>query len=191
MSRRYFGIADTHLHHEKMHKFTRADGTVTRPNPITKKPFESMEEHDAFIIEQWNKTVNQDGDTVYLLGDACINPKGLHKLGLLNGRKILVPGNHDIFHYKEYAKYFADIRGCIIRNKVIFSHFPIHEDNVGRYALNVHGHTHEYRLENPKYLNVSLEQTPDFCPIPLDAIYAYRDSIAQSVPKDEETKTHD
>src|SRR5271154_4407428 len=114
MRRRYFSIADLHLQHEKMHKFTKADGiTVTRPNPLTKKPFESMEEHDEFIIEQWNKTVNQDGDTVYLLGDICINLKGLHKLGRLNGRKILVPGNHDIFHYKEYAKYVADIRGCI------------------------------------------------------------------------------
>jgi calcineurin-like phosphoesterase family protein len=181
MTRRYYCVADLHLEHEKMHKFTFEDGTITRPNPITKLPFASMEEHDEFIIEQWNKTISYQ-DTVYVLGDVCINSRGIRKLGLLNGRKILVPGNHDIFHYKEYGKYFADIRGCIIRNKVIFSHFHIPEISMARYALNVHGHLHSFKVDHPKYLNVGLEHTNNFCPISLDEIYAYRDSIKNMSP---------
>ncbi len=66
---------------------------------LANRPFDnsvSTTEMDQFLIEKWNKAVN-DNDTVLHLGDVAM---GLVKETLLNikkcnGRKILIPGNHD------------------------------------------------------------------------------------------------
>ena len=181
MTRRYYVISDLHLEHQKMYQFTWEDGTPARPNPFTKQFFSSMEEHDNFLIAQWNKKVSRD-DTVYLLGDVCIHPRGLWKLGQLSGRKILVPGNHDIFPIKDYLPYFSDIRGYIVKNNIIYSHIPINVESMNRYSMNVHGHTHNFRIKNSvieadnlRYYPVSVEHTIDYAPIAIDEIHSFKD----------------
>ena len=59
--------------------------------------FNSIEEHDEAIIRNWNEIVAQ-GDTVYMFGDLMMSADrkgGLEKLSRLNGKIILVRGNHD------------------------------------------------------------------------------------------------
>lgn len=59
------------------------------------RPYANADEMDSAIIEYWNKTVHKD-DTIFVIGDFSINPKNIPKiLPRLNGKKILIIGNHD------------------------------------------------------------------------------------------------
>lgn len=49
-------------------------------------------------------------------------------------------------------------------HKVILSHIPIHPESVGRFGTNIHGHLHYQKVDDPRYVCVSLEHT-DYFPI--------------------------
>ena len=99
-----FFISDTHFGHEKTcSTFKNKDGTPLRP-------FANAQEMDEEMVKRWNETVGPN-DKVYHLGDVVINRKSLAILDRLNGDKVLIKGNHDIFKLSDYVKYFRDIRG--------------------------------------------------------------------------------
>ena len=183
-----FVISDTHFGHtNSWEKFTLPDGSPLRP-------FTSTEEMDETMIERWNAKVKPQ-DTVYHLGDVVINQKSLHLVSRLNGRKILVRGNHDIFKDKQYAEVgFEQIHGVrVFVDKFILSHIPLHPDCVTeRFKVNVHGHLHAnevtrdvicradprtiqhefYTLRqeiDPRYLCVSVEHT-NYEPLHFDEV---------------------
>jgi calcineurin-like phosphoesterase family protein len=142
-----FLISDTHFGHEKTCSvFTRADGSPLRP-------FSCAEEMDEFMVKAWNDRVRPN-DKVYHLGDVVINRKFLHVLGRLNGDKVLIRGNHDIFKLEDYTKYFRDIRGYHVMNGMIFSHVPVHPESLARFGCNVHGHLHANRVMKIAGVNV-------------------------------------
>jgi len=61
------------------------------------RPFDSIQEHDEALIENWNSVV-KPGDLVYVLGDLSIETTidEIRKpLSRLNGAKHLILGNHD------------------------------------------------------------------------------------------------
>lgn len=165
-----FLISDTHFGHEKTcTEFKRSDGTPLRP-------FASAEEMDEAMIKRWNDRVRPT-DKVYHLGDVVINRKYLSVLDRLNGDKVLIRGNHDIFKITDYYPRFRDIRGYHVMNGMILSHVPIHSDSMERFGCNIHGHLHAnrvmrsngYRGEeiDPRYLCVCVEHT-DYTPISLE-----------------------
>ena len=126
------------------------------------RPYQSIDEMNQGLINKWNEVVT-DKDTVYVLGDVCMKKKELYHLDYMNGRKILVLGNHDIFEAKEYLKYFDDVRGYIVKDNIILSHIPVHRSELDRFTGNIHAHTHEKRVLfnnkiDPKYYCVSVEQ---------------------------------
>lgn len=137
-----FVISDHHFGHtNSWEKFKLADGSPLRP-------FTSNEEMDETMIERHNAKVKQH-DTVYFLGDVVINRKHLHLVKRLNGRKILIRGNHDIFRDEDYREVgFEQIHGVrVFVDKFILSHIPLHPDCVtGRFRVNVHGHLHSNRV---------------------------------------------
>ncbi|AGS81151.1 hypothetical protein [Caulobacter phage Cr30] len=148
-----FFASDLHLCHTNIVKFTdRESGERIRP-------YESLEEHDEILIQNWNKTV-RSFDTVYVQGDICINKKGIEKVSRLHGRKILLFGNHDIFSAKPYLEHFDDVRGYKVftDRKWVCSHIPIHKECIERWKVNIHGHLHSNIINDPEYLNVSMEQ---------------------------------
>lgn len=168
-------ISDTHFGHEKTCTvFKREDG-----NPL--RPFGSAEEMDEFMIKAWNERVKPN-DKVYHLGDVVINRKFLSVLGRLNGDKVLIRGNHDIFKLEDYTEYFRDVRGYHVMNGLILSHVPVHADSLARFGANIHGHLHANRVMkargvdaktgeilyskeiDPRYHCVCVEHT-DFAPI--------------------------
>ena len=61
------------------------------------RPFETLEEMDECIVQLWNETVSP-ADEAWILGDLVMHPveENLLTVSRLNGRKILVPGNHDM-----------------------------------------------------------------------------------------------
>jgi calcineurin-like phosphoesterase family protein len=165
-----FLVSDTHFGHAGVCRFTRSDG-VTKLRPWT-----DPEEMDEAMVKAWNDRVGPK-DKVYHLGDVVINRKALPILERLNGDKVLIRGNHDIFPDADYAKYFRSLRGYHVMNGMILSHIPIHSDSLGRFGVNIHGHLHANRVMrplatsgrtdviDPRYHCVCVEQTPDFAPI--------------------------
>jgi calcineurin-like phosphoesterase family protein len=157
-----FLVSDTHFGHKGVCHFTRNDG-------VTKlRPFDTPEEMDEFMVEAWNKKVKPN-DKVYHLGDVVINRRSLAIMDRLNGDKILIRGNHDIFKDEDYTPYFRSLRGYHVMNGMILSHIPIHEESLGRFGVNIHGHLHANRVMKDgvvdvRYHNVCVETT-DFAPI--------------------------
>lgn len=172
---RTFLVSDTHFGHDNMYRFTNYDGTRVRPWA------DNSTDGDAIMVERWNSVVRPE-DRVYHLGDVAIPRRGLKVLQQLNGRLILIKGNHDIFKLKEYAEYFEDIRGSWKLDKFILTHVPIHQDSVAGWCRAViHGHLHGNRVqrrtwwgktvEDTRYFNVSVEQI-NITPIDFEEIRA-------------------
>ena len=161
-----FLVSDTHFGHAGVCRFLRNDGTKLRP-------WDNPEEMDEEMVKRWNETVRPN-DKVYHLGDVVINRKALSILHRLNGDKVLIRGNHDIFKLEDYTRHFRDIRGVHVMNGMILSHIPVHEESLGRFGTNIHGHLHANRVMqtdeygttriDPRYHCVCVEQT-DFRPI--------------------------
>jgi calcineurin-like phosphoesterase family protein len=168
-----FLIADLHFGDSDMVTLVKEDGHPMRP-------FKSVEEHDAKLIENWNKVVTHSSDKVYVLGDVAQKRKDIENFGKLNGKKILIKGNHDIYEMKEYAKYFKDIRATHrLDNGILMSHIPVHSSTFGKaHKINVHGHIHDKRVmdyfrvtpeKDPRYFCVSCEHI-NYTPMELGAV---------------------
>jgi len=157
-------ISDTHFGHEKICLFKREDGSPLRP-------FSHADEMDEFMVKAWNERV-KPSDKVYHLGDVAIRRKSLEILNRLNGDKVLIRGNHDIFKLPDYTKHFRDIRAYHVMNGMVLSHVPIHSGSLERFGCNIHGHLHANRVmmktfkmvPDPAYMNVCVEHT-DYAPI--------------------------
>jgi calcineurin-like phosphoesterase family protein len=163
-----FIISDTHFGHTGVCHFLRNDGTKLRP-------WDNPDDMDEVMIQRWNETVKPN-DKVYHLGDVVINRKSLSTLYRLNGDKVLIKGNHDIFKLQDYTNHFRDIRAYHVVHNIIFSHIPVHAGSKGRFKANIHGHLHSNRVMfegnktiDPWYFCACVEHT-DYKPIALDDI---------------------
>jgi calcineurin-like phosphoesterase family protein len=165
-----FLVSDTHFGHAGVCRFTHPD------DPDVKlRPWDNADEMDEEMIRRWNDRVRPT-DKVYHLGDVVINRKALKTLHRLNGDKVLIRGNHDIFPDVEYREYFRELRAYHVMNGMILSHIPIHPESLGRFGVNIHGHLHASRVKmepvgkygipvvDTRYHCVCVEQT-DFAPI--------------------------
>ena len=73
------------------------------------RPFADVEEMNRTLIANFNAVVHKD-DTVYILGDLAhhMQVEDVNKIiEKLNGRKILIKGNHD--KKKDYEGFFDEI----------------------------------------------------------------------------------
>lgn len=112
--------SDTHFNHANILKYEP-----------TSRPFETIEEMNNTIIKNWNSVVTKE-DTVYVCGDMFMGPldKINEILDQLNGKIILVRGNHDtknrLEYFKEYGIEVKDIDYISYKGRFfILCHFPI------------------------------------------------------------------
>ena len=171
-----FLVSDTHFGHAGVCRFTQPEtGEKLRP-------WTDPAEMDEDMIRAWNDRVRPN-DKVYHLGDVVINRRAMRTLTRLNGDKVLIRGNHDIFRDDEYRQHFRELRAYHVMNGLILSHIPVHEASLGRFGCNIHGHLHGSRVKKARgvdartgetlysdevdvrYHCVCVEQTPDFAPI--------------------------
>lgn len=168
MKKNVFVVSDTHFGHANMMNFKRSDGIT----PL--RHFTDVTEMDQTMIQNWNAMIKPT-DKVYHLGDVFINKKFAHIVGQLNGDKVLIKGNHDIFDLSVYTPYFRDIRAYHVLAKCILSHVPVHPSQLQRFKGNIHGHLHEYvvhdasGIPDPLYKSVCVEHT-NYTPVPLDTV---------------------
>ena len=177
-----FLVSDTHFGHAGVCRFAHPD------DPEVKlRPWSDPDEMDEEMVRRWNERVRPT-DKVYHLGDVVINRRALRTLHRLNGDKVLIRGNHDIFRDEEYRTYFRELRAYHVLNGMILSHIPVHEASLGRFGVNIHGHLHASRVKcargvdartgavlygtdiDPRFHCVCVEQT-DFAPILLEDVY--------------------
>jgi calcineurin-like phosphoesterase family protein len=154
MSSKVYLIADLHFGHD---------------NIATWRGFNSIEEHDNLIIENCNKVVSSS-DTLWILGDVAMGHEdNIDKLGLMNGYKKLVLGNHDTRPTEHYLRYVHRVYGAHNLKNYILTHIPVHPHEFPRFSGNIHGHLHNEKIDDPRYFCVSAEQI-NYTPILLTDI---------------------
>ncbi len=155
MSGKVYVISDLHLGHKNM---------------SIKRGFDTVDQHDAFIISQWNKTVCKK-DTVWILGDITMEKTdSYYLLDKMHGFKKVVLGNHDRpQHVQDLLKYVNSVCGMIKYKGFIMTHCPVHESELGRFRKNLHGHLHENSLPDTRYINVSCEVL-NYIPLLIESI---------------------
>ena len=131
-----FFTSDTHFYHNAM---------------ITKgiRYFNSVSDMNDVIVSCWNKYVKPT-DTVIHLGDFSFGGKREIKeiLSRLNGRIILVRGNHDhtknLRIFKDYGIDIYDILRITHKDQyIIASHYPMLTWDKAHYgSWHIHGHCH-------------------------------------------------
>jgi calcineurin-like phosphoesterase family protein len=135
----YIG-SDFHFGHNNIMKFC----------PETRGHFRDINHMHHEMIRMWNDTVMPE-DTVYMLGDIAFMAAShaANILRSLNGRKILVKGNHDSKTVKDksFAACFDEIHDYLeIRydgHHVVMFHYPIFDHNgASRGSIMLHGHRH-------------------------------------------------
>lgn len=164
-------IADTHF------------GDDTSILRYERRPFADEESMNRDMMETWNTIVKPE-DTIYHLGDFSSElsfEENKDIVQQLNGRKILIMGNHDrIFSVKEWMEIgFDEVYSMpvIFQGFYMLSHEPLYVTWNSPYA-NIFGHVHN----NPAYRDVSarsycvcVERT-DYAPVSFDTI---RTTIAE------------
>jgi len=144
MSKLYV-IGDMHLGHRNILKY---------------RPFSSIKEHDATLIDNYNNIVTKR-DTVLFLGDIVFTYEHLKTIKELVGRKVLIQGNHDLDvgdnDKRRLWEAFDDVKALYSKANIWYSHAPIHPDEL-RGKFNIHGHCHNHIIDDPRYFNASAEQ---------------------------------
>ena len=152
--------SDLHFGHANIKKFC----------PVSRERFsENPDEMNEAMIKEWNDIVEPE-DTVYILGDVAFMPamKAALLLKRMNGRKILIEGNHDRKALKDinFQKCFAEIHKYldIVYNgtKCVMFHYPIAEwDQMHRGSVHFDGHLHgnPNSLDGYRALDVGMDAT--------------------------------
>ncbi len=164
----YF-ISDTHFGHKGSLRWSNREN----------REFKDVEEMNKTIIDNWNSIVT-DEDTVYHLGDFSYktsNSTIKHIFDSLNGKIILVKGNHDgqTLKVNKLVHRFESIHDRIILEydnyTFILDHYPIESWMLkNRGSIHLHGHTHK-RTPNidGKIMNVSCEMI-NYTPVSIEEI---------------------
>ena len=147
----WYYTSDLHLDHKNVIKYCG-------------RPFSDVTEMNAALIANWNARV-RDGDTVYILGDFCMSGAAntANFARQLNGRKVLVPGNHDTFAFNPkfdpsvfdeiIDRAMCTVSDPFIERKIVLCHFPLaawrRKENG---ALHFYGHVHNSTDELYPYM---------------------------------------
>lgn len=182
-----------------MTKYYTSDLHIGHANIISycNRPFDSVDEMNAALIERWNATVGPFDD-VWVLGDVAMGriDETLPMISSLNGVKTLLPGNHDrcwlghkkrgdwLRRYHEAGfDYIIDrdvVEGFLGKRCVLVSHFPYQGDShdEDRYEDHrptdhglplLHGHVHDKWTVKGRMINVGVD-VRGFAPVSEDEL---------------------
>jgi calcineurin-like phosphoesterase family protein len=142
--------SDTHFYHKNICKYCN-------------RPFESVEDMNQGIIDNWNSVV-KEGDTVFHLGDMgfCGIQNLVSLFAQLNGEIFLIIGNHDsekaanallredlIIGYDKYKTITMVGDEECADQQLFLCHFPMIDwDGKERGSWMIHGHQHQL-LDTP------------------------------------------
>lgn len=132
---------------------------------LCNRPYNSVEEMDEAFISAWNARVKKKADTVYIVGDLVWEKADpLKYIQRLNGRKVLITGNHDKkwLAKNDYSEYFDQITPYLeVKSNnldITLCHYPMLEwknsRKIGSKKLGylIHGHIHNRYCDDYKTL---------------------------------------
>lgn len=171
-----FLTADTHFCHTNVIKYSS-------------RPFEDADHMNWEMVRRWNEVVSPE-DTVYHLGDVAFSRKikadTIEKiLKSLNGKKFLVPGNHDYPNPQQY-EYAFEILPPYVKLTVDgisyeLGHIPPERvDCMGKVCTEVgadyylHGHVHTAWRRSGNRINVGVDAW-NYAPVALEQLIATED----------------
>ena len=144
-----------------------------------RRPFGSVAEMDAAMIERWNETVGAD-DEVWFLGDFAVKrpvAEMQSRLDRLAGRKHLIRGNNDDertagLHGWASVGDYAEMEADGV--PLVLCHYPFRTWN-GMYKgrLNLHGHSHGALKPLTRQFDVGVDVW-DFRPVTVAQLLASR-----------------
>ena len=190
-----FVTSDTHFSHARI-------------NELAGRPYSTVDEMNNELVRRWNDTVSPD-NVVLHLGDVALGAieESIALTAQLNGRRLLVPGNHDRVSPATQSKRAIErflpmyeaagweilpevIEGTRHGYRIIASHYPYRGDSQeqDRHTSHrprwddgiplLHGHTHARdHGPNGHQFHVGVD-AHDFAPIPFIVI----DTWIQSLP---------
>ena len=174
-----FFTSDTHFGHAKIIEYCN-------------RPFTDISHMNESMIEKWNAVVGP-GDTVYHLGDFSMGPKeNVQIRKRLNGKVILVKGNHDKKDAVHLEAGFDELHRRleieIDGYKLYLAHIPIHLDPGTRWYPEelstkppeyfdyfLCGHVHTAWKRQGKTINVGVDVS-NFIPLTLAQLIARDDA---------------
>lgn len=129
---KFFAIADLHFGHANIIKYCN-------------RPYANTDEMDRILIKNWNETVSNN-DTVLVLGDVGFGSKEYIAsiIKQLNGKKILIMGNHDNWSeqtYKDMGFHTVSRFPILWNDFYLLSHAPLILSETTPY-FNLYGHVH-------------------------------------------------
>ena len=152
--------SDLHLFHKNILKFC----------PETRGCFQDVDHMHRDVVKIWNSVVGED-DLVYNLGDVTFGNayKSAQILQQMNGRQILIRGNHDSKSLKDvnFRNCFEEVHDYLeIKHsgkKVILFHYPVSEWRDCHYgSVHFYGHLHNRTAGVPgRCMNVGWDWTGD------------------------------
>lgn len=153
------------------------------------RPWGSLEDMDAALINAWNKRVGPK-DTVHHLGDFARRNFAEYR-ARLNGRIILYIGNHDYDHEKKLRACMEEVHHVkFIKyggREIWLSHYAHRVWPKQHYgAWHLFGHSHG-KLNNqiwPGSMDVGVDTHPDFAPYSWDEIVAKLTPLSGSPKRD-------
>lgn len=131
---RVFVCADLHFGHQNIIAYEN-------------RPFADTDEMNRQLVSRWNNTVKKN-DTVFVLGDVafCSKTRTEELVRSLNGRKILVMGNHDRQRsaqmWQRLGFDFVSPYPVIYNKFVVLMHEPPECFNDNTPYFYVYGHVH-------------------------------------------------
>lgn len=174
---------------------------------LASRPFGAVDEMNAAMVDRWNALVGP-GDVVLHLGDLALGPieQSVALTAQLNGRRLLVPGNHDRVSpatqsqraIERFRSIYEDAGWTILPEvldgsrrgtRLLASHYPYAGDTTGveRHRSHrpvdtgiplLHGHTHErdFGPHGSQEFHVGVDAF-DFAPIPFELIDAWLEDL--------------
>lgn len=161
-----FFTSDTHFGDRRALRFDR-------------RPFATLEEQDAALVNRWNEIVSAD-DEVWHLGDFALGPspdRRAELLASLHGTKHLIIGNNDgdiTLRLAGWAsiRHYAEME--VGERMLVLCHYPFRTWNgIGKGALNLHGHSHGRLKPVTRQYDVGVDVW-DFRPVDLATLLARR-----------------
>ncbi len=130
-----FFTSDTHFNHVNIIKYCN-------------RPYKTVKRMNNALIKNWNSVVGKD-DIVYHLGDFCLGSVDDFDsyFNKLNGKIILIEGNHDRNALKYKNRFYEYHTGYIEVNvegwPIVLSHYAMKVWNNSHHgAFHLYGHSH-------------------------------------------------
>ncbi len=146
---------------------------------LYRRPFESVAEMNAGLVERWNETVGAN-DEVWHLGDFAIRQRpevARELLARLRGRKHLIAGNNDPPATMECEGWesvqpYTEITADGV--SLVLCHYPFRSwRGMDKGWVNLHGHCHGRLKPQPRQFDVGVDVW-GFRPVTLGEILASR-----------------